>query len=94
MMSALGLSAHWCCIDSAPVFSESICEDRTTNIAKDFNIFYLKYLGSSFFFLKAKYVLKSNHLMSKQELILETLTLKLLFGFAVYSCFFIQAFLV
>lgn len=73
MMHALGLSVHWCCTDSTTVFSKSICEDHTTNTAKDFNIFYLKYLNSTFFFLKAKYVLKNNHLMQNKKLTLETL---------------------
>lgn len=76
-MRALGLPVLRCCTDRTLVFSKRICEDRTTNSAKDFNTFYLKYSNSYFFFLKAKYVLKNNYVMPKQELILETL---------IYSC--------
>lgn len=75
-MHALGCQ---CCgaVRSALCLSKCVFEDRTTKTAKDFNTFYLKYLNTSFFFLKAKYVLKNNYLMPKQELTLETL---------IYSC--------
>lgn len=77
---------HWCCTDSTPVLSNSICEDCTTNKVKDFNILYLKYLNSCpLFFLKAKSMFKNNHLMSKQALTLKTLILQLSLGFGVYS---------